>query len=263
MSLHLRVAWIVCPLALLSTANATDIYASGRSGTSLVRIDSGTGSTSLVGDFGFAGSYSTAFTPDGVLWTVTQSGTGSLARVNLATGTATPVGATGLSVSCMALASSPIGQLYAVDFDGKLYSGNKTTGHFDLVATTPVAMAMDLAFDSAGTLWAIETSQTPGAIWTINPVTGASQRISTLSVSGAMGLAIDSSDHFFVTDWVDTPNLYSLDPYTGVATPLGAVGYPRTHGGDFAPVPEPTSLLALAGGMALIARRRRGASGPR
>jgi VCBS repeat-containing protein len=215
-------------------------YASGNDGTQLIRVDPAAGSAAVVGAFGptTARTYAGAFTPDGTYWTVTNSttpGQAQLARVNLATGAATPVGAPLAETSPMvALEGAPDGTLYGATVGGRLYRLNTTTGAATLVGPSGVDGITDLAFDAAGTLWAVLTDR----LIRLNTTTGAATHVAALSGLGgplARGLSIHpQTGVFYLTTFATDSALFTLNPATGAATRVAAapLGVPAVHGGD-------------------------------
>ncbi|HEY0865898.1 MAG TPA: Ig-like domain repeat protein [Fimbriimonas sp.] len=229
----MRAGRLVCAavaLMLLSLGWSADFYATGANGTTFVKIDSATGAITTIGEFGYTSTFAGEFTSDGTFWTLTEFGK-NLARVNTGTGAATVVGPTGIQKSLANLAAGPGDVLYSMDYDGILYAVDFSTGAFSAMFDTPVEMAMDMDFDSSGTLWVVGSDK----LWSVNVATGVAQMISSLSVPSVMGLAIDAGGKFIVTDWSATPALYELNPQTGVTTMIGTISVAHVHGGDFAP----------------------------
>ena len=97
---------------------------------------------------------------------------------------------------------------------------------------------MDLAFDSAGTMYATVGNR----IWTVDTATGSSTLLGTYSgiVSGSvMGIMFDEHDTLFGTAYMGGANLdfvsplFNIDTASGVATVIGNTGFVNPHGGDY------------------------------
>ena len=240
-------ACIVLMLALTTGANAATIYSTGNDGTTLISIDTNTGAATLVGLSGYTDTYAAAFTPNGTLWTIINGGTnGQLARFNLMTGAATPVGTPMGVDDVIVLEADNAGTLYAAG-DQSFYIVNKTTGQLTLVGNMGYSAdddIMDMAFDNSGTLWAVVedyTTDFTSDLYTINPATGAATFIMSLSGvdEGVMGLMVDpGTGIMYGTEYYNDPAyLYQINTSTGIVTQIGTgLGILAPHGGDiFAP----------------------------
>jgi DNA-binding beta-propeller fold protein YncE len=88
---------------------------------------------------------------------------------------------------------------------------------------------MDFAFDQKGTMY----GATSHMLFTIDPKTGTATKVADFVGGGdIMGLSYDAKkNRLYATDW-KAPNsaLYLVDVQTGFLTPVGAVGYPMSHG---------------------------------
>src|SRR5207244_633528 len=124
----------------------------------------------------------------------------SLVKINPTTGTATVVGSTGLARLFEGdLAFNPTnGNLYGVEqnpdpnnFLLNLFQINPTTGHATVVgalnATTEARDFSALAFNSAGTLFSIDTEAVSAnsVLYTIDPATAA--RLSSVTMNVNLG----------------------------------------------------------------------------
>jgi len=201
------------------------MYATGDYGLTLVAVDLSSGATTTIGAFGTENTWGTAFTPDGTLWAATGSG---IATVDLTTGAATVIGS---GVPAMTLEADAAGNLYAGG-GGNLFSVDKSTGLRTLIGNMGFDDVMDFAFDSQGKLWAVNGFD-PGSfnLYSVDPTTGASQFEVRLP-DMVMSLAIDANDDFYISEFVDSPRLFRLDPQTGQTTLIGPIGTKGIHGGD-------------------------------
>jgi IPTL-CTERM motif len=156
----------------------------------LVIVDPFTGNATLVGSLGAATGSDISFNSAGVLY-VWLGNPRQLATVNLTTGLATPVGASGLaSNKGGALAFSPGGTLYlsAAGSSGALDTLSTATGVATVGPTmsgAPTADAIDaMAFSPSGTLYGINTnrsgSPTTDFLVTINTTTGVVTSVGAL-----------------------------------------------------------------------------------
>ena len=124
---------------------------------------------------------------------------------------------------------------------------------------------MDFAFNSAGTLYAIDNT-TGNSLYTINLTTGVGTLVT--NITGADGLIMciifDASKHLYATSYTSNSSFYGVNLATGAATFIGSTGLAFAHGGDFVPsaaTPEPstivTAALGILGGITLMARKRK------
>src|SRR5206468_3011585 len=111
------------------------LYATGGDGNQLITIDPAAGTATVVGPFGVNQTWAGAFAPDGTFWTIIHGfdpALAQLARVDLATGTATHVaGITGVDAEVMGLMIHPgTGTFYATTFTSSsaLYTLDPATG---------------------------------------------------------------------------------------------------------------------------------------
>jgi DNA-binding beta-propeller fold protein YncE len=198
----------------------------------LITINPNTGAGTLVGPLGVSMD-DVAFARDGTLygWSGRISGS-SLYRIDLATGAATKVGNSGITDVGVGFSISPSGTpfLAAAGASGVLRTVDLMTGAVTPVATLsgapfPTGSIDAFAFDAAGTLLGVNLSEGgPG-----HP--------------GAPGNAF----------------LISVDPTTGVITPLGPTvpGLDALAVGPSIFVPEPSTLALLALGCGGLAAWRR------
>jgi hypothetical protein len=256
---------------LVGFAQADTIYQTGDDGTALYITDSTTGSSTLVGLFGYNSVYGDAFSPSGQLYAMVDSYYPStLATVNLNTGAATPVGApTGIS-DLMGIAFTPSGTLYAASWDtNSLYSLNPSTGAATLVGSLGMTGAvMDLSWDYRnGTMYAIASEGPSGSqLYMVDLTTGAATLVTNIPGDDClMGLIIDSAGNFLATDWCSGNSpLYKIDPATGDLTSLGSTGISAPMGGDIfgsgggggGTTPEPATIVTFGTGLVGLLLRK-------
>jgi hypothetical protein len=180
-------------MALLPLAAAAEPFGYAAGFDVLYRIDLATGNATAVGPIGFNDVEGLSAAQNGMLYGVADATAGSgsgltdlLIRIDPATGAGTLIGA-----------------LSALQGQGP--GGNLDYG---------------LAFTCDQRLWL--SSDTTNQFWEVSPATGATrfvgqtgQRVSGLAARGAnlFGLSIG-----------DNPTLYRIDPNTGAATQVGALG---------------------------------------
>jgi hypothetical protein len=229
------IATILAAAVPAARAAAADvIYTTTDNGTALATIDPATGAGTVIGPFGYGNTFGLAVDTDGTLWTiVNDTSAATIARVNKATGQATP-------------APSPIGtQMYALDIagdgtmygisisDDRLYRIDKTTGVGTPIGSgTGLSSTMDIAFDCDGNLWATAM----GDLYEIDTTTGAGTMQTSLNgfagATNVMGLMVDSSCHMLATTYASPGQLYSIDTATGAGTAVGSTGLNAPHGGS-------------------------------
>lgn len=256
------IAGLVVSGLYAGAAYADEMYQTGSDGTVLYKTDTTNGSSTAIGPFGYSNVYGNAFSPNGQMYVITDSGSpaSTLATVNLTTGTATPVGAPTGVRALMGIAFAPNGTLYGASWaNNNLYTLNTTTGAASLVGNLGVpGFVMDLSYDYANsTMYGISSSGPQGSLlYSVDLGTGAGTLVTNISGNAClMGLSTTSSGKFITTDYcsLNSP-LYQINPQTGDLTNLGSMGISRPMGGDIfqvASVPEPTSYALLLAGLGL------------
>jgi hypothetical protein len=203
-----------------------------------------------------------------------STGASGLYRIDLATGQVELVGSFGFGLSLM----------HGLEYDSNhdvlygitnqtgtkaLYSINVNTAAVTLVGVHGVQGLMDLAFDRVNdVMYAAEAFEPLGIqrLHAIDLNTGATTLLANVSGPGGVqigiGLAYDpllglfASDNKASLDLDDA--LYRIDPMTGQATLVGAIGGRNVIGLTFIPEPQSAALLLLLlAGPRLVSRRRR------
>lgn len=242
-------------------------------GAGIYSIDTATGAATLLSSTTSVSLAGIAFQPGtGDLFGLTSlsgSPANSLVRINPLTGAVTTVGATGLSSIVEGdLAFNPInGLLYGMeDTSGgvrSFFQINPTTGAATVLGTFSNTIDYSaIAFDSAGTLFALNTltSGTGNAVLsTLNPTNGAILTSVTTNVDlGALaGMAFDpfSGTGYIVDGGTGgTNSLYTLNIPTGTLTAVGSLGVANGLAGlSFTPPAAATSVPDTGSTFALLA----------
>jgi len=156
---------------------------------------------------------------------------GELFTVNAKTGASQAIGR--LPAIMLDLAFSPRNVLYGVDVNGNIWQINSATAEGVEIGPTGYGDAIDsLVFSSTGTLYA---SGRVG-FYSINTATGAATLIGLLGSQfvSSGDLAFDSAGTLLLTasDSADpsSDHLVSINPATGHASDIGAIGYQQVYG---------------------------------
>ena len=260
---------LACAFLWGLSARADAVYVTGNGGTGLFVVNSSTGASTFIGNFGFKGVLTDSFDSKGNLYVIIKGGStaSQLATVNLLTGAATPIGsATGIA-GLVAMEFAPIAPdgthvetLYAASLGtNDLYTVSLTTGFVTDIGALGFNNVMDLAWDPFNsTMYAIASDGLPdtnsSSLYTINLHTGLGTPFLTIPGNNClMGLTIDSADQFLAMDHCD-PNspLYQIDTKTGALNSLGNTGISLSMGAA-TQTPEPTTLLLLGSGLLALA----------
>jgi PEP-CTERM motif len=154
----------------------------------LVAINPNTGAVTVIGAFGVGSGTMADLTFDTTTATLYGTGSldGNLYSINLTTGVATAVGSSGISgaIQGVGVAANSAGQIFGAPTgaNAPLVQYNKSTGAATngptlTGAPAPAGSISAMAFNSGGTLYAVDIDNTvtsrPTDLVTINPVTGA------------------------------------------------------------------------------------------
>ena len=126
-------------LGLIHTVPATaEFFGVNISNSNLYRIDINMRVATLIGSTGLANVIGLAVAIDGTIYTINESPSAQLWKLNPTTGAATPVGPTGLSIHEGDMTIHPrTGPLYvAIGSPERLYTVDKRTGAATLVGNT-------------------------------------------------------------------------------------------------------------------------------
>ena len=137
------------------------------------------------------------------------------------------------SLSCATFASAQSVFVESADPNlpgtGQFGTVNVTTGAFTSLGTTTPVTLTGLAFNSSGTLFAVDSLAT--TLYTVNQTNGALTAVGGLGPavvagSAGVGLAFSPSGTLFLQDQDpnNNSNLFTVDPATGLATLVGPVG---------------------------------------
>jgi hypothetical protein len=134
------------------------------------------------------------------------------------------------------------GTAYVLDFDSSLLrkvddQGNVTTLFHDARFNRPFGMIMSPAtgylFIECDDDEMANHSGTSGTIWKIDPSNTSTATVVARNQIRPRGLGLTSSNQLVITDYLNM-TMYTLDPSSGVSTPLagtaGAVGHQDGHG---------------------------------
>jgi WD40 repeat protein len=297
-------AWLACALSCFVPASAADLlYATGGGVTALsalYTLDTQTGTPTLMWNFPGAHIYGGGLAYDRAsdnlfatgVWD-SSTGTTRLFSINRFTGVLAEVGPVGdgLNLSAGGLAIHPLtGVMYAVG------AGNQSTGLFTLSKTSGAATLVGLSggqccvapfgfnmyglgFASNGTLFAngfTLSGDGSSHLFTLDLGNGLATDIGghgqgigrQLSYSG---LAFDANGVMLSMGSYDAASgaLFTVNPATGAATSLTALGGPYASGpihfgvdgglsfAPGAPVPEPVSSVLMLGGLLLMVLKLR------
>ena len=149
-----------------------------------------------------------------ILWI--DDSAGRIGKVDVATGSVTLVGNSGVVLTDIAFA--PDGNLYGISF-GALYGINTSTGAATLIGGGFPANMNALTFSNTGTLYAAATGS--NGFYTINPTTGVATLVGNIGSSSAGDLAFHNGVLYLSSA---AGNLVSIDLGTGAGTIIGSLG---------------------------------------
>jgi hypothetical protein len=205
-----------------------------------------------------------------------------LLRIDLATGATTVVGPLGIRVQEGDVTYEPAtGSILGVNAGGELYRIDPATGAATVIGMVPAPPSLQelsgLAFDAAGTLYALDVGHSGGTVsrgerdrlLTLDPTTGEVLREVPLGGPGlgfGAGLAFDpDTGTLFVAEGQGmnsplnrAPGLYTIDPTTGQLNVVGAMEWRYGVSGiAFVPEPSQACLALLVTSLALTRRAGR------
>ncbi len=147
------IVWLALVLLAASASAAPFVYvvtSSQQFGT----VDLATGRFHAIGNPTPDAMSNLVWGPDGVLYSLTTSGSdvGSLAKINTRTGEVTDIGSTGLGFNAFSLAGVR-GKLYLTDFSNNIYRVNRESGLATPIAATgiPPDPNVPFTFNNDGT----------------------------------------------------------------------------------------------------------------
>lgn len=219
------------------------LYAASGSGVSadLHTVDPATGAATLVGPIGFQIT-AMDFAPDGALYGITafHQGAAELIAIDPATGAGTLVGALLEGVTPRFLTGIAFVGTRLLGLGGPrsgawsvMFEVDVATGALTRLAAVPTFTGggNPLATDAAGSLYWMPTSGgVDRRVWSVDPVTGA--QTAGPAITGLAGFISTGAGWLlgvlYVLDSAGGPGavagLASLDPATGVGTPIGPTG---------------------------------------
>lgn len=119
---------------------------------------------------------------------------GTLATVDVTTGTVSVIGSMGVQMTDIAF--DPSGNLYGIGFTG-LYSINATTAATTLIGNHGIGGGNALVFGNDGTLYGAGASVT--SLFTINPLTGAATSLGNMGFASGGDLAFNGGNLYLAS----------------------------------------------------------------
>lgn len=253
-----------------ATALGSDLYAMNASGApttgTLHKIDQSAGSSTLVGPTGggFVGDLTSDTRPGSFRMWGPDMTTSTLVEIDPATGVGTPVSGFTSPTTIVSLAFDiTTGALYGTTAQGfgapqdQLYLIDPNTAACTLIGSLGINNAYALAFDNAGTLYAV--GQDRQALFTVSTTTGAASLVAEIGLSSVFDIATRPEDNTTFAVDTATSGLYTLDLSNGATALVGNYSATNLVGLAFTPIPEPGTLILLIGGIAAptLFRRRR------
>jgi hypothetical protein len=196
-ALGLGLAWF----ATAATAAPAVYVVNGNNQFGVVNLS--TGAFHVIGNANPDGQADLVWGNHNSLYSLTY--TGNLETINPSTGADTVIGPTGLGYDAFSLAGVG-GKLYATDFQSNLYSVNAATGAATMIGATGMPPDPSIPF-----------SINPDGTWNLCDET-------LYGVGGKLYATFDSftiDPNTLAIKTVVAPNLYWIDPSTGLATLVG------------------------------------------
>jgi ketosteroid isomerase-like protein len=255
MTFRRTVLHLALILVLSQAALAAQIYTPHSRHQRLGMIDTATGAFTDLGSFKlpeFGVIPALAIDAEGTLYGLfnfrgTPNVLSQLISIDPETAEVSPVGFPN-TFNLTAFEIGPDGTMYAGGFhhpelgwsgDSNLYRVDKATGQLTSVGDTGLDTLMDLAFDSAGTMWGTVGNE----LYVIDTHTGAADHAVTITGLDAamadpnaevMGIMFDENDVLYATtvSLVEKSPLLTIDTLTGEATIAAMPELDIPHGGD-------------------------------
>jgi hypothetical protein len=261
-----QCALLIC---LAGNASASLLYGVDFPGaTPLFQVNQSTGALAAIGATTFANIADLTSDPaTGTLWGVDTSAN-LLVRINPDTGVASPAASIDTADPIVSIAFDPITRRLfgntAVGFGSTsadaLYEIDPFTGSARLKGTIGYSRIYALGFDQLGTLYGItDFSKQLIRVDTASGSGAAVTQINGVGLNASFDIASRPEDNTMFLADSTTNALYTLNTHDGVVTELGSYGRTANIVGlaFLMPAPEPSTYIALAAGLGLLALARR------